>query len=68
MKFVDTKTGVIYEIVYDDYEKKYCIHYYHPRDRYGSWVGGWNTVRFWKTSKGAINYLRRYLKDRLKEL
>jgi len=35
MKFVDTKTGVIYEIVYDDYEKKYCIHYYHPRDRYG---------------------------------
>jgi len=70
MKFEDIETGVIYEIVYDGYEKKYCIHYYHPEKGrlYSGWIGGFNTVRFWKTSKGAINYLKKRFKDRLKEL
>jgi hypothetical protein len=69
MKFVDTKTGIIYEIEYDEFEKKYCIHYYDSKNKlHSGWIGGATTVRFWKTSKGAINYLKKRFKDRLKEL
>ena len=68
MKFVDTKTGLIYEIEYDDLEKKYCIKFYHSADKYyHGWIGGATTVRYWKTISGAINYLKKKFKGRLKE-
>jgi len=69
MKFVDMKTGLIYGIEYDDLEKKYCIKFYHPSDKYyRSWIGGATTVRYWKTINGAINYLKKRFKERLKML
>jgi hypothetical protein len=60
MRFEDIETDIIYEIVYDEFQKKYYIYFYHPKiDFIKGWITGARGVKFWKSPRSAINFLKK---------